>query len=169
MSLFLQILKKKKQGIRINVQLKVKVKVNCTLVEALSLCTGCTAHRGSRGIALFFLDHATRRGWGVSVTPWPHFTPGKDSVLIVQEAEWTPGLVWTGAENLASTGIRSPDRPARSQSLYRLSYPAPQRSINLFKMKKTKSTLLSSASDFIKIVAFLSQTSLFYPCSKRKA
>jgi hypothetical protein len=27
-------------------------------------------------------------------------------------------------ENLASTGIRSPDRPARSQSLYRLSYPA---------------------------------------------
>jgi hypothetical protein len=27
-------------------------------------------------------------------------------------------------ENLAPTGIRSPDRPARSQSLYRLSYPA---------------------------------------------
>jgi hypothetical protein len=35
-----------------------------------------------------------------------------------------PGPVWTGAENLAPTGIRSPDRPARSQSLYRLSYPA---------------------------------------------
>jgi hypothetical protein len=31
-----------------------------------------------------------------------------------------------GAENLAPTGIRSPDRPARSQSLYRLSYPAHQ-------------------------------------------
>ena len=28
------------------------------------------------------------------------------------------------AEILAPTGIRSPDRPARSQSLYRLSYPA---------------------------------------------
>jgi hypothetical protein len=28
------------------------------------------------------------------------------------------------AENLAPTGIQSPDRPARSQSLYRLSYPA---------------------------------------------
>ena len=28
------------------------------------------------------------------------------------------------AENLVPTGIRSPDRPARSQSLYRLSYPA---------------------------------------------
>jgi len=29
------------------------------------------------------------------------------------------------AENLAPTGIRSPDRPARSESLYRLSYPGP--------------------------------------------
>jgi hypothetical protein len=31
-------------------------------VQALRLCTGRTAHRGSRGIALPFLDHGTRRG-----------------------------------------------------------------------------------------------------------
>jgi len=37
-------------------------RVKCTLVEALRLCTGCMAHRGSRGIALLFLDHGTRRG-----------------------------------------------------------------------------------------------------------
>jgi len=49
--------------------------------------------------------------------------PGKDSVPIVQEAGWAPGPVWTGAESLDPTGIRSPDRPARSQSLYRLRYP----------------------------------------------
>ena len=30
------------------------------------------------------------------------------------------------AENLASTGMRSPESPARSESLYRLSYPGPQ-------------------------------------------
>jgi hypothetical protein len=30
------------------------------------------------------------------------------------------GPVWTGAENLAPTAIRSADRPARRQSLYRL-------------------------------------------------
>ena len=42
------------------------------------------------------------------------FTPGKDPVPIVQQAGWAPGPVWTGAENLASTEIRSPDRPARS-------------------------------------------------------
>ena len=52
------------------------------------------------------------------------FTPGKDPVPIVQEAWWAPGSVWTGVENLASTGIRSPDRPSRSEPLYRLSYPA---------------------------------------------
>jgi len=52
------------------------------------------------------------------------FTPGKDLVSIVQEAGWAPGPVWTGAENLAPTGMRSPDHPARSQLLYRLCYPA---------------------------------------------
>ena len=59
-------------------------------------------------------------GWS---TPLPgRFTPGKDPVPIVQESGWVPGLVWTGAENLAPpTGIRSPDRPARSELLYRLS------------------------------------------------
>jgi len=35
-----------------------------------------------------------------------------------------PGPVWTGAKNLVPTGIQSPDRPACSQSLYRLSYRA---------------------------------------------
>jgi len=33
-----------------------KVKVKVTLVQALRLCTGRTAHRGSRGIALLFHD-----------------------------------------------------------------------------------------------------------------
>ena len=52
-----------------------KVKVKCTIVQALRLCTGRTAHRGNKGIALPFHDHGTRRGWGVSVTPQPLFTP----------------------------------------------------------------------------------------------
>ena len=71
----------------------VKGKVKCTLVQALRLCTVSTAHRGSRGIALLILDQDTRRGWGVSVTPRPLFTPGKDPVPIVQEAGWAPGPV----------------------------------------------------------------------------
>jgi len=34
--------------------------------------------------------------------------------------------VLDGTENLASIGIRSPDHPARSESLYRLNYPGTQ-------------------------------------------
>jgi hypothetical protein len=51
------------------------------------------------------------------------FTSTKDPVPILQEAGWAPGPVWIGAENLAPTGIRSPDLPAHSESLYRLRYP----------------------------------------------
>ena len=76
-----------------------------------------------RGIALLFHDRGTRRGWVVSSTPRPHFAPGKDPVPILQEARWAPGPIRTGGKsrpNLDSI----PDRPARSQLLYRLSYPA---------------------------------------------
>jgi hypothetical protein len=49
------------------------------------------------------------------------FTPEKDLVLIVQKAGCAKD--WIGAENLATTGVRSPDLPGRSESLYLLSYP----------------------------------------------
>jgi hypothetical protein len=42
---------------------------------------------------------------------------------------FTPGTVWAGAKILAPTGIRFPDRPARSESLYRLSYPGPSKKV----------------------------------------
>jgi hypothetical protein len=41
----------------------------------------------------------------------------RDMVYIVQKAVWAPELVWTSAKNLAYTTNRSPDRPARSESL----------------------------------------------------
>ena len=47
-------------------------------------------------------------------------------VPIVKEAGWPSEPVWTGTEDLASTGIRSQDRPSRSKSLYRLSYLEPR-------------------------------------------
>ena len=55
--------------------------------------------------------------------PRPHFTPGKDPVPILQEAGWAPGQVWTG-EKSRPYRDSVPDPPARSQSLYALSYPA---------------------------------------------
>jgi hypothetical protein len=63
--------------------------------------------------------------WGGWSAPSPgRFTPGINPVPVVQEAGWAPGPVWACAKNLAPTRIQSPDYPARSQSLYRLSYPA---------------------------------------------
>ena len=59
----------------------------------------------------------------VSSTPRSHFTPAKDPVPIVKEAWWTPGLVWTGGKSLLHRDS-IPDRRARSQFLYRLSYRA---------------------------------------------
>ena len=59
----------------------------------------------------------------VSSTPRPHFTPGKVPVPILQEAGWAQGTVWTGGKSRPHRDSIS-DRPARSQSLYRLSYPA---------------------------------------------
>jgi hypothetical protein len=41
---------------------------------------------------------------------------GNNPVPILQEDGWAIGLVWTGADNLATTGNRSPERPARSES-----------------------------------------------------
>ena len=91
-----------------------KVNFKCTLLQALRICTGCTAHRGSRGIALLFHDRGTRRGWVVSSTSRPHFTPGKDSVPTVQEAGWATGPVWTGAEKPRPHRDSIPDCRARS-------------------------------------------------------
>ena len=56
---------------------KVKVKVKCTLVQALRLCTGRTVHRESRGIALLFLDHGTRRGEKSATRLGRTLPPGK--------------------------------------------------------------------------------------------
>jgi len=80
------------------------------------------AQRVGRGIALLFHDRGTRRGWVVSNTPRPHFTPRKDPVPILQEAVWAPGPVWTGGKSRPHRDS-IPDRPGRNQSLHWLRYP----------------------------------------------
>jgi len=67
-------------------------------------------------------DLGTRWGGGQ-----PHaiaaFTPGKDPVPILQEAGWDPGPVWMDGKSRPHRDL-FPVRPARSQSLYQLSYLA---------------------------------------------
>jgi len=72
----------------------------------------CVTQRVGRVIALLLQDRGTRRGWVVSITPRPHFTPGKDSVPNLQETGWAPGPVWKGG-NSSPHRVSLPHRPAR--------------------------------------------------------
>ena len=73
---------------------------------------------GLRGSTLSITSVLDGGGWP---KPRPgHFTPGKDPVLGGPQ-----GRSGRGWKISPPTGIRSLDRPARSESLYRLSYPGP--------------------------------------------
>jgi len=83
----------------------------------------------SRGIAVLFLGpRHFRWGWGGRLQAPAASTPGKEPVFILQEAGWAPGPVWTGGKSFPHRDS-IPDRLARSQSLYRQSYPALSRLI----------------------------------------
>jgi hypothetical protein len=80
-----------------------------------------TSHEGPEGeerySSTLFLTSALDGVGGQRHVPPPALPPEEDPVPIVWEAGRTPGPVWKGTENLTHTGIRSPDRPARSGSL----------------------------------------------------
>jgi hypothetical protein len=61
----------------------------------------------------------------VNATPRPLYPQQRGPVPIAQEAWLAPGPVWACMDNFALTGIRSPDRPAPIESLYRLRHPSP--------------------------------------------
>jgi len=86
------------------------------------------------------------------------FTPLKDPVPIVQEAGWAPGPVWTGAENLAPTGIRSSCRPACSDLLYLLSYTG-LLSLMLLIFNKLTHCLRSAVSDCLEMSQIMNHCS----------
>ena len=96
----------------------IKVKVKFALEQATK------TENGSRGVALLFFNLCARWEWVVNATPRPLYPRERPGTRCV--GGWVglkAGL--EGAENLAATGIRFPDRPARSESLYRLSCPGP--------------------------------------------
>jgi hypothetical protein len=94
-------------------------------------------------------------GWVVNATPRPLYPGVRDPVPIVEEAAWVPGLVWTGAENFAYTWIRSPDRPVRSESLYRLRYPG-----------LTFATWIANLCDICYKTTILTRTSFYFQSTK---
>ena len=77
------------------------------------------AQRMGRGIALLLHDSGTRRGEWSAARPGRTLSPRKTRYPLYRRLGGPQGRS-ARAENLNSI----PDRPALSQSLYRLSYPA---------------------------------------------
>jgi len=75
---------------------------------------------------IYFAVTLGKMVWVVNATPRPICHRSRALVPILQNVLWVPRQVWMGAKNLAQpTGIRSPNHPAPSESLHRLSYPGP--------------------------------------------
>ena len=82
------------------------------------------AQRMGSGIALSSMTAALEGGEWSASRPGRTLPPGKkDAVQILKEYGWAPGPVWTGGKSRPHRDS-NPDRPARSQLLYRLSYLA---------------------------------------------
>ena len=82
--------------------------------------------RGVKVKLYSFFNLGARQGWVVNATPRPRYPrerPGTHSIGgCVGPRACLDGC---GISRPPPTAIRSPDRPARSESLYRLSYPGP--------------------------------------------
>ena len=81
------------------------------------------AQRVGRGIALLFHDRGTRRGEWSAARPGRTLPPEKSRYPFYRRLGG-PQARSGRAENLAPHRDSIPDRPSRSQSLYRLSYRA---------------------------------------------
>jgi hypothetical protein len=84
--------------------LGVQVKVKVTLVQALRLCTGRTAHKGSRVIALLFHE-------GSASCPGRYLPPGKTRYALYKRLGGPQCRFEQVRKIWPPTGIRSPDRP----------------------------------------------------------
>jgi hypothetical protein len=102
-----------------------------TWTDARTWTSGVT-NRLSHNTAMLKLklsDVGTRWGWVVSVTPRPRFSPGERTPGTHRREDWVGPRAGMGTEargKRLSPGIelQSPGRPARSLTLYWLSYSA---------------------------------------------
>jgi hypothetical protein len=69
------------------------------------------------------------REWVFKATPLPLVSQKIYPVPLVKEAGWVPRRIQKDTKNIAPNEIRSPDRPGRTESLYRLSYRSPCKAV----------------------------------------
>jgi len=93
-------------------------------VQALRLCTGRTAHRGSGGIALLFLDQGSRRGEGSESHPGRSLPPGKTRYPLHRRLSGLQDRSGHVRKIFPPPGFDPRTIQPVAQSLYRLSYRA---------------------------------------------
>jgi len=88
------------------------------------------AQRGSYSSTLSLTAALDGGGWS---TPHPgRLPPEKTRYPFYRRLGWPRGRYKRVGKILPPTGIRSPDSPARSESLYRLSYPVAYPHIHIY-------------------------------------
>ena len=117
------------------------------------------AQRVGRGIAVFFHDHGTKRGWGVSSTPRPYFNPRKTRYPSLVERQGRSGR----AENLAPPGF-DPRNVQPVVSHYtdwatRPTQTLPQFSLNIDVLWAVLTLNTLSTSKMVRL------PSVYYPCA----
>jgi hypothetical protein len=75
-------------------------------------------------------------GWVVNSTSRPLYPPGMTWYPLSRRLGGPQSRSGRVRKILPPTGIRSPNRPARSVSLYRLSYPGPEMYVKLFNLSQ---------------------------------
>ena len=126
------------------------VRASIILIMVMCPVTGPVWLRGWVQVQLYSdMTAALEEGEWSASRPGRTSPPGKTRYPFLQEAGWAPGAVWTGGK---SRPYRDsiPDRPARSQSLYRLSYPAHKHHIKIPKYWELWNTVDNSS-----IVSFI--------------
>jgi hypothetical protein len=97
----------------------------CSLGRFYPFLLATKAVKESSGMALFFFWTWSLEWGKVSASRAGRFLPPeKTRYPLYRRLGGPQGRYGQVRKNLAFTGIRSPDRPACNQSLYRLSYPA---------------------------------------------
>ena len=85
-------------------------------------------HESPEGVEIqlySFFNLSGRYGWVVSATPWPLYS----QYPLYRRPGGPQGRSGQVRKFSSTTGIRSADRSARSESLYRLSYPGPKKTV----------------------------------------
>jgi len=97
-----------------------------TAMVQFTLEQAVRAHRISGGIASLFLKPQQNLGGRVfNSAPRSLYLRERDPGTHCIGVRVGPRAGLDGYENVAPIWTRTPDRPARSESLYRLSYPGP--------------------------------------------